>query len=271
MRLDLDKLAFGYGQRSIGRDVSFAAAPGQVVNLLGANGSGKTTLLKTILGLLRPLGGSIQLDGQDTGSWPRHRIAHAMAYVPQAQRVGFPYSVRQLVLMGRAIHLGPFARPSASDEEAAQQALDRLGIGHMSDRLFPELSGGEQQLVLVARAFAQGSPILVMDEPVASLDLGNQAIVLQAVRQLAVAGRTCLMSTHNPDHAFLLADTVVLLSRGQLVGYGPPPDVISSAALKQLYGVEVDITYVPELGRHLCSTSFQPREVNHEAQRPQHP
>src|SRR5262249_4707489 len=160
--LRVENLSFGYGARVVGRDVSLAAEAGQIIHLLGANGSGKTTLLKTLLGLLAPLAGDIRIDGRSTVRWSRQAVAPATADVPQAQRVGFPYSAAQLVLMGRATHLGPFSQPSHQDEAAAGKAMEMLGIGAMADRLFPELSGGEQQLVLIARAFAQGSPILVM-------------------------------------------------------------------------------------------------------------
>ena len=256
MSLRVERLSYGYGAHVVGRDVSWSAKAGQVVHLLGANGSGKTTLLKTLLGLLTPLDGDIRIEGESTARWSRHRIARAMAYVPQAQRVGFPYSARQLVLMGRAIHLGPFSQPSQRDDAAAERAMDLLGIAAMADRLFPELSGGEQQLVLIARAFAQGSPILIMDEPVASLDLGNQAKVLRAIRGLADTGLICIMSTHNPDHAFMTADAVALLDDGHLIGFDAPDKVIRPDVLRRIYDIDVKVVFAPDVGRYLCSPTF---------------
>jgi iron complex transport system ATP-binding protein len=254
--LAVDDLAFGFPGRSVGRAVSFALAEGEVLCVLGPNGSGKTTLFRTLLGLLAPHGGSIVLDGAALGALPRAAIARRVGYVPQAHAGYFAYSVREMVLMGRTAHLGAFAAPSRHDRAVADAALETLGIGALAARPFTEISGGERQLTLIARALAQEAGLLVMDEPTASLDFGNQVRVLERIAQLAARGIAVLFSTHDPDHAFLCAQRALLLAEGRTLALGPPREVIRSDTLEQLYRVAVRIvdtgdgalSCVPSLG-----------------------
>ncbi|MEZ0310630.1 MAG: ABC transporter ATP-binding protein [Myxococcota bacterium] len=253
--LATEHLAFGYGNRRVGEDVSLGVAPGEIACLLGPNGSGKTTLFKTLLGLLPPLGGTIHIDGADATNWTPQARARSVAYVPQAAATSFAYTVREIVLMGRAPHLPVFAVPSKTDHEKAESALARVGIAALGARVATELSGGERQLVLIARALVQECRTMIMDEPTASLDLGNRVRVLSQLRRLASEGVSAIIATHEPDHALAIADHAFLLSQGRLVGSGKPADVITTESLSRLYGVTVDViesagsrVTVPRLG-----------------------
>jgi iron complex transport system ATP-binding protein len=161
--------------------------------------------------------------------------------------------VRDVVLMGRASRLKPFASPGRADHAAAEAALAALGIAHLAERVYTEVSGGERQLALIARALAGEPRLLVMDEPTASLDFGNQARVLGQIRRLAERGLGVILSTHDPGHAFLCADRVALLRDGRLAGLGPPSDTITPESLERLYGVEVAVVPVPGHGRSVCT------------------
>ena len=171
-------------------------------------------------------------------------MAKRIAYVPQAHIGYFPFTVRDVVLMGRTAHLAAFAGPSRRDRELAEQALARLGLSRLADSVYTQISGGERQLTLIARALAQAAPLLVMDEPTASLDFGNQVRVLEQVTALARSGIGVLLSTHDPDQAFQCADRVALLRGGELIAQGAPEAVLTREHLRELYGVEVEVTEV---------------------------
>jgi iron complex transport system ATP-binding protein len=261
MRLEVADLAFGYPGKEIGRDVTFDLTGGEVFCLLGPNGGGKTTLFKTVLRLLAPRRGRIAVDGQPTAEWSRPRLARVFGYVPQAQLGVFPFTVAEIVLMGRTAHIGPFATPSRADRAVAEETLVTLGIAHLAERPYTEISGGERQLTLIARALAQQPAILVMDEPTASLDFGNQVRVLGQIARLAGRGIALMFSTHDPDHAFLCADRVALLHRGRLARIGRPAAVITSDTLHEVYGAHVIITEVTGAdGRtaRVCVPSLSP-------------
>ena len=252
MSLAVEDLAFGYGACIVGQGVSFTVSDGEVLCLLGPNGGGKTTLFKTILGLLPAMAGRVTFDGEDVARLTRAQLARRIAYVPQAHAAFFPFSVREVVLMGRASHLKPFASPGRTDRARAEAALATLGVAHLAERVYTEISGGERQLVLIARALAGEPRLLVMDEPTASLDFGNQTRVLRQVHRLATADIAVVLSTHDPDHAFLCADRVALLHGGRLAALGPPDLTITPQSLRLLYGVEVTIVPAPG-GQRVCS------------------
>jgi iron complex transport system ATP-binding protein len=241
MILALEGLAFGYPGRTVGTDVSFAVPAGGVVALLGPNGGGKTTLFKTVLGLLRPHAGTVRIDGADTAAWSRRRLAHAIAFVPQSHLAYFPFRVIDVVVMGRSAHLGTFSAPQPRDFAIARDALERLGIAALAERAYTEVSGGERQLVLLARALAQEARLIIMDEPTASLDFGNQVRVLQTIRQLAAEELGVLFSTHDPDHTFLCADEVALLHGGRLLRFGTPRAIVTAETLRLVYGIDVAV------------------------------
>ncbi|MEA1832737.1 ABC transporter ATP-binding protein [Methylobacterium durans] len=239
--LRVEDLAFGYGARIVGSGVGFAVSAGEVLCLLGPNGCGKTTLFKTVLGLLPAKAGRVLVEGESVAQWSRARLARSIAYVPQAHAALFPFRVREVVLMGRASRLKPFASPGRADHAAAEAALDALGIARLAERVYTEISGGERQLALIARALAGEPRLLVMDEPTASLDFGNQARVLGQIRRLAGRGLGVVLSTHDPGHAFLCADRVALLREGALIGLGAPAETVTPASLERLYGVPVAV------------------------------
>jgi iron complex transport system ATP-binding protein len=257
MRLEAQDLAFGYPGKPVGEGVDLALGAGEVVSLLGPNGAGKTTLFKTLLGLLPAQGGRVLLDGQPLVGMARVEIARRIAYVPQAHAAHFPYSVQDMVLMGRTAHLGPFARPGAADHAAALEALRMLGIAALAEADYTKTSGGQRQLALIARALAQAAPLIIMDEPTASLDFGNQALVLRAIRALAAEGYGIVLATHAPDHAFACATRVALLHRGTLLAQGPPAAILTPARLETVYGIKVAVERLAS-GHVVCAPDLGP-------------
>jgi iron complex transport system ATP-binding protein len=230
-------LAIGYRHRPVGEDIDLVLDAGEVLCLLGPNGSGKTTLFRTLLGILPPLAGTVRVMGRPLGDWPRAALATRLAYVPQSHAGLFAFTVEEVVLMGRTARLPRFATPSAHDHALARACLARLGVGHLAARVYTEISGGERQLALIARALAQEAAILILDEPTASLDFGNQLRVLQEIETLKARGLSILMSTHQPEHALRVADRIALLKGGRIVAQGPRA-VASADALAALYGAD---------------------------------
>ncbi len=244
MKLELRNLSCGYGKRTIIDSISMTIKEGEVISLLGANGCGKTTLLKTILGLIESQGGQVLLDGEDIQKWSPAQVARVIGYIPQLHEPPFPFQVLDVVLMGRTAHIKPFSSPSKKDEAIARRSLERLNIAHLEKRIYTEISGGERQLVLIARALAQEPKILIMDEPTSSLDFGNQVKVLNHIQQLGNLDMAVLMSCHFPEHAFLYSNRVVMLNEGKILCSGVPTETITDDRLKTLYGVDVEIVTV---------------------------
>ena len=237
--LSVRNLKCGYDGKVVLPDISFDLASGELLVMLGPNGVGKTTLFKTILGLIPKLDGSVLLSGKPFEGHGSN--AKRIAYVPQAHVPAFPFAVEEIVLMGRTPRLTTFETPSDSDRRLAEEVLDELGLLHLAKRAYTEMSGGERQLILVARALVQELDILVMDEPASNLDFGNQAKLLKILSSLTKERNLAvLMTTHNPDHALLVADSALLFTSGTCV-HGPVGEVITEESLSLAYNTPIAI------------------------------
>lgn len=245
MKLSVERLCFAYGEREVLREISFSLEQGEFLSVLGPNGVGKSTLFRCVLGLLSGYGGRILLDGRDIRTLTPREAAQYVAYIPQIHRPAFGYTVLDTVLMGTTRQLALFGKPGRTQAEQAMAALERVGAAHLAARDFTRLSGGEQQLVLVARAIAQQARILVMDEPTSALDYGNQLRVLKLVRELAEEGYGVLLSTHNPQHALTFASRILALADGQVAALGQPEAVLTQALVSRLYGVNAAFADTP--------------------------
>ena len=236
--IDVRSLSFAYGTSKVLCGLSFDIEEGGLTALLGSNGAGKTTLFRCMLGLLPGYEGSLTLDGKEIRRYGARELSRRIAWIPQSQSLTFNYPAFDMVLMGTAGQMGPFSSPGKRQRRAAMEAMERLGIAHLAKRGFLHLSGGERQLVLVARALAQQAKTLLMDEPCASLDFGNQSRVMAQAHDLAHGGYTVIMSTHHPQHALSYADRVIALSGGRLLRSGAPEKVMDEELMRTLYGIE---------------------------------
>lgn len=239
--LRLDSVACSYGAKEVVKDVSFTLQAGDVMCLLGANGSGKTTLFRAILRFLPLTRGGVYMDGETIAHWPRRRLARTIAYVPQAHIPPFAFKVRDVVLMARTAHMNSMGVARHQDYEIVDQALDSLGITGLGEKEYTQLSGGERQMVLIARALAQEAKLLVMDEPASNLDFGNQIRMLAEVKRLSERGVSVLITTHSPNHAFLCASQVAVMKAGRLLACGAPDLVLTSSCLQEAYGVPLEV------------------------------
>ncbi len=224
------------------KGITFTSKTSNITAILGPNGSGKTTLFKCMLRLWEFQQGEVFVNHRPISSMKRKDIARHIALVPQEHRVPFSYSVFDVVLLGRAPHLRLFSAPSQKDREEVKKALSILDIIHLSKRRYNEISGGEKQLVLIARCLVQDVPVMLLDEPTAHLDFRNQIIILKKIKELVKKQNlTAIITLHDPNIAMLFADKVILLNRGKILGIGNPNDVINKSNIKLVYGIDVDI------------------------------
>lgn len=249
----VEGVRFGYGARDgaeVLRGVSLQTEAGTIMCLMGVNGCGKSTLIDCILGEHVPTAGVIELNGCDVSNLNAAQRARIVAYVPQVHERSFPYSVLHVVLMGRMAHVRGLAAPDADDKEIAREALATCGMEAFAEREYTSLSGGEMQMVMLARALAQRTPIVLMDEPTAHLDFRNELVFLETVERLVRdEGVTVLMATHAPDQAFHLKAAgvpvdVALMAGGHMVRMGDPDEVLDDAALRDVFGIEGFVTEV---------------------------
>ena len=248
MTLEGRDLTIGYSDHTVGRGLDVAFKTGEVLALLGPNGGGKTTLLKTLLGLIKAKAGEVWLDGKPLDGYSIRERARVVAYVPQVHIGTFAFTVETVVLMGRTAHGNLFSRPSAHDRDVTQAVLERFGIARLSQRPYTMISGGERQLVLLARALAQEPQFIVLDEPTASLDFGNQGKVMNEIKALAQSGHGVLFTTHDPNHALRAADRAYLLRDGTRITEGPVASVLNQTQLQELYRAPVERLVDPETG-----------------------
>lgn len=250
-----ENINFSYSNKEILKNINLEIKEGDIISLLGPNGSGKSTLIKVILGLLKPNSGEVFLDGKNLKIYKQKELAKTIAYVPQSSYLPFSYTVLDIVIMGRIAYQTIFSKYTNNDKNIAEKCLEILGILDLKDKMYNELSGGQKQLVLIARALAQEAKVFVMDEPVSGLDYGNQLRLLETIRNLSNQGYTFLKSTHYPDHAFLVSNKVVLIKNGIIFDSGSPDSTVTEENIQKLYGVCVNIDKT-SYGHNICIPKF---------------
>jgi iron complex transport system ATP-binding protein len=250
--LSFEKITFGYNPKNdvVLNRLSLEVQAGIATAILGPNGVGKTTLLYLALGWQKPQGGRILLKGKPLEQYSRQEIGHLIGLVPQSEHITFDYSLMEYVLMGRAPHLAPLEMPGLKDFQIARQALDMVGLSNLQDRPASALSGGERQLLLIARALAQQPRLLLLDEPTSHLDLANKMRVLDVLHNLVLQGVSILLTTHEPEVAAEIATYLVLMRDGQVQHAGPLADEFTTEQLTAVYGVPVQVREV--LGRRVA-------------------
>ena len=251
MRLEVHDLSFeDHRGKTVLAGSSFASSAPDVLCSLGENGMGKSTLLRCIVGELRGSLGEILIDGVPVKNYGARALATKIAYLPQTHVPFFPFSVLDVVVMGRISRMGYLANPGAEEERTAMEKLAFLNVAHLYDKPYTDISGGERQLVLLAAALAQEPEVLVLDEPTAHLDFGNQFRFLRLVRSLRDQGIGIIMTTHFPDHALDVGGTTAVLQKGRLAAWGPSDDVIDGELLSTVYGLDVEVGRLG--GRKFC-------------------
>jgi len=245
--LKVKGLSGGYiKKKDIVHDISFTMEAGDVVCVLGPNGCGKTTLFKMLLGFLPRSTGTILLGDKEVKKQSQREIAKQIAYIPQAHTPAFNFKVMDMILLGRSAHILPLGSPSGEDYRIANDAMKMLNIEHLSQKDYTKISGGERQLVLIARAICQQARVLIMDEPSANLDYANQQLIMKTIAKLSEEGFGVLISTHSPDHPFRLANKALLMKGGRCIGFGKTEEVLSSGSLKDAYGINIEVVQVED-------------------------
>lgn len=250
--MEVKKLWFSYSDRPVLKDISFSAEYGQVLSVLGPNGVGKSTLFRCMLGLMKPRKGQILIDGTPVSALSSRALARKIAYIPQSHNPVFNYSVLDMVLMGTTAQLGGLSAPGKAQTKAAEEALGQLGIEDLRSRGYGSISGGERQLVLIARAMVQNARILIMDEPSSSLDYGNRLRVMDTARTLSRQGYTVIQSTHDPDQAYQYSDKILALYDGEVLSFGTPRETIREDVISRLYGTDVEVCSLREDAIRVC-------------------
>ena len=245
-KIRIDNASFSFGTKTVWSGLELDIHAGQAVCLLGPNGCGKTTLLNCMHGIYPPDSGAILLEGRPVHRMRPRELARKMGYVFQEHTAPFTYLVLEVIRMGRAPHLGPFESPSSRDTDKAVAIMESIGIAHLKDKRYTEISGGERQLVLIARALAQEPEIILLDEPTSHLDLRNQALILGMINHLVRRGLTVVMTSHFPNHALFLSCRVALMSRGGIKAVGDTREVMTEENLSRIYGLRVSMYAVDD-------------------------
>ena len=240
--MEVTSLSFCYEEKiPVFRNLSFTLKQGMLYSIMGGNGSGKTTILRCLSRILNPCEGTITVGGKTLQNLSRSECARLISAVPQEHTIIFPYRVHNMVIMGRAPYIGTFSMPGKNDSDLAEKAMEEVGITHIADKLYTKISGGERQLVLIARALAQNTPIMILDEPTNHLDFKNQIHILTILKRLVdEKGLLVLIATHDPNHTLHYADEVIILHNGSILTNGSPQEVITKKTIKQVYNVDVD-------------------------------
>ncbi len=241
MSITIDNIYFSYKDHPVLKGISFQAEKGELISVLGPNGVGKSTLFKCVLGLLKPEQGDILVNGKSTKDMSPQALAREIAYIPQFHNPVFSYTVFDMVLMGTTAQMGKLSVPKEEQKKYAEEALKILDIYHLKDRNYANISGGERQMTLIARAIAQQAKILIMDEPSASLDFGNKIRLMKTVRTLTNRGYTVIQSTHDPEQACFYSSKILAMYDGKNLAFGRPSEVVNSDLISQLYGMDIDV------------------------------
>lgn len=234
--LSVESLTFFYGKKEVLKGASLALQRGLVYGLLGPNGSGKSTLMRCCLGFLSPLTGSVLLQGEDIRFVSPSVLAQKIAYIPQEEHCPFPFTVRELVSMGRTPHMGYRPYLNQHDKRRVEEVLVQLELTTLAEKNWKQLSGGEKQLALIARALVQDTPLVLMDEPTSALDFYNQIMVWQTLKTVAERGVTLLVCCHDPNHILWFCDQMLLMNEGRIVAGDEPQILCDKGALQELYG-----------------------------------
>ena len=268
MLLEIQDVRGGYGHGDIVKGVTCSADKGDILCLVGPNGCGKTTLFRLLLGSLPVSGGSIRIDGRETKDLPPKELAKLIAYIPQYHSPVFAYTVLDVVIMGRASHFSAFDTPKAPDRDAAFAALEKVNALHLANEKYTALSGGQRQLILIARAICQSAKVFVMDEPAANLDYANHQLLMEVITDLAGKGYCVVMSTHSPEHPASIGSKVLLMKDGCVAG--APKDVITPENLEAVYDIEMDVVTIQDrygVDRTICLPVKQPETRKKKAER----
>ena len=242
MSVVVKNLSFSYGSHQVLHDINFTVEDGEFLSILGCNGVGKSTLFRCVLGLLQNYSGEVLINGVDTRKLPPAKMARLAAYIPQNCSPTFNYSVEDVVLMGTTSGLHALRSPGKKELEQVEWALEKIGITHLRKRCFHHISGGERQLAVIARALVQNAKLLMLDEPTASLDFGNQILVQEQARMLADEGYTIIQTTHNPEHSYMFSDKVLAIKDGRVLCHGAPKEIMTKEVMSRLYGLDVEIS-----------------------------
>lgn len=234
----IKELSFSFGELNVLKNINIVVEPGRLYALFGPNGTGKTTLFKCIMkiyGITQP--GEISIDDRSISLMKASELAKRIAYVPQEHKPPFPYTVKEVVLMGRTPHMGGVFGPSKTDVEMTIKAMKMVGIEMLAERSYINLSGGQRQLVLLARAFAQDANIMLLDEPTSNLDFKNQVLIWNCIRKIVDHGKSAVICTHDPNHVLWFCDNVIILgNEGSIIAEGKPGEAINKELLNRIYG-----------------------------------
>ncbi|MBN1949103.1 MAG: ABC transporter ATP-binding protein [Candidatus Cloacimonetes bacterium] len=248
--IELNDVIAGYGDEPVLNRVSLQLAAGEFLAVLGPNGAGKSTLIRAILGYLEPVGGQVVIAGKNIKEWRRIELARIIALIPQEIQLQFDYSVRELVLMGRYPYLGFWQNYTARDLEIVEVILQQFFLSSLQDKFFNQLSGGEKQRVLLARAMAQDTPVILMDEAFSHLDINHQIEIMDLLAEVnRKQHKAILLVSHNINLAAEYCNRLILLKEGRIIGDGHPQEMISQESLLRLYGTELLVVKNPRSGR----------------------
>ena len=256
MNIDIERLSFSYKDgKEVLSETSFSLSNADMTVLLGRNGAGKSTLFKIFLKMLSPKEGRIAIDGKELSSFGSRELSRVFSYIPQSSYMEFPYTVMDTLLMAKASTLSLFSAPKKENEDEAVEILKSFGIGHLAFRIMDNLSGGEKQLVLIARALLQNSAFIILDEPTSNLDYGNQLMVLEKLKELNRNGVGIIYSTHNPELALTYSSKILTLNRGKIATYSSPDKLVEESKLEELYGRKLYIrkVFTGENERYVCA------------------